>query len=142
MVIKKTPHTYRLTADTIRQLDFLAEHMGGITDTDVITAAVAALFFSAKRNEHSPLMAVLVSCGEAGYELRVEGAVLLTCGKGTVEALQEDFREAILDGKIAPDSATIALLLAAVWTKEDIVYNRSMINLYLSKETKAMLEVK
>jgi hypothetical protein len=142
MVIKKTPRTYRLTADTIRQLDFLAEHMGGITDTDVITAAVSALFYSAKKNEQSPLMAILVPCSEARYELRVEGSVLLTCGKDTVDALQEGFKEAILDGKIAPDSAVIALLLAAVWTKEDIVYNRSMINLYISKETKAMIGLK
>ena len=102
MVIKKTPHTYRLTAETIRQLDFLAEHMGGITDTDVITAAVSALFYSAKKNEQSPLMAILVPCSEARYELRVEGSVLLTCGKDTVDALQEGFKEAILNGKKSP----------------------------------------
>jgi hypothetical protein len=138
MADKKTPRTYRLSADTIRQLDFLAERMGGITDTDVITAAVAALFYSAKKNEQAPLLAALVPCSETGYELRVEGSVLLTCGKATVEALPEDFRVAALDGRMAPDSALTALILAAAWAKEDIVYNRSMITLYAGRAAKAV----
>lgn len=137
MADKKTPRTYRLSADTIRQLDFLAERMGGITDTDVITAAVAALFYSAKKNEQTPLLAGLVPCGESGYELRVEGAVLLTCGKATVDALPDDFKTAVLDGRISPGSALTALVLAAAWAKEKIVYNRSMIALYADKATRA-----
>lgn len=139
MADKKTPRTYRLSADTIKQLDFLAERMGGVTDTDVITAAVAALFYSAKKNEQIPLLATLSSCGDSGYELRVEGAVLLTCSKFTVEALPEDFRAAALDGKMAPDSALTALVLAATWAKEELVYNRSMITLYVGKAARAVV---
>jgi hypothetical protein len=130
---KKIPRNYRLPVETIRQLDYLAERMGGITDTDVVTAAVAALYYSAQKNEQSPLKAVLVPCGDAGYELRVEGAVLLTCGKATVEALPDEFRAAVLDGKMAPDSALTALILAAAWAKEDIVNNRSMIKLFVGR---------
>jgi hypothetical protein len=137
MADKKTPRNYRLSADTIRQLDFLAERMGGITDTDVITAAIAALFYSAKKNEQTPLLAVLVPCGETGYELRVEGAVLLTCGKATVDALMDDFRAAVLGGRIAPDSALTALVLAAAWAKEELVYNPSMIALYAGRAAQA-----
>lgn len=131
MANKKIPHTYRLSAETIRQLDFLAGRMGGITDTGVITAAIAALFYSAKKNEQAPLLAALVPCGDAGYELRVEGMVMLTCGKATVEALPDDYRAAILDGKMAPDNALTALILAAAWAKEDIVYDRPMIKLFV-----------
>ena len=138
MTDKKIPRTYRLSADTIRQLNFLAERMGGITDTDVVTAAIAALFYSAKKNEQAPLLATLVPCGEAGYELRVEGAVLLTCGKTTVEALPDDFRAAVLDGKMAPDSALTALILAAAWAKEDIVYDRSMITLFVDRAARTV----
>ena len=133
MANKKIPRNYRLPVETIRQLAYLAERMGGITDTDVVTAAVAALYYSAQKNEQAPLLAVLVPCGDAGYELRVEGAVLLTCGKATVEALPDDFRAAVLDGKMAPDSALTALILAAAWAKEDIVYNRSMITLFVGR---------
>ncbi len=138
MVDKKTPRSYRLSAETIRQLDFLAERMGGVTDTDVITAAVAALFYSAKKNEQAPLLAVLVPCSETGFELRVEGTVLLTCGKATVEALPDDFRVAVLDGRMAPDNALTALILAAAWAREDIVYNRSMISLYVGRAAQAV----
>jgi hypothetical protein len=133
MKSKKIPHTYRLTAETIKQLVFLAEHMGGVTDTDVITAAVAALYFSAKKNEQAPLMAALVPIGDTGYELRVEGAVLLTCSKAAVEALPDDFRAAVFDGRMTPDSALTALILAAAWAKEDIVYNQSMIRLFVGR---------
>ncbi len=85
MANKKIPRNYRLPVETISQLDYLAERMGGITDTDVVTAAVATLYHSAQKTEQAPLLAGLVSIGNAGYELRVEGAVLLTCGKKTVE---------------------------------------------------------
>ncbi len=138
MAAKKTPRTYRLSADTLEQLNFLAERMGGITDTDVVTAAVAALFYSAKKNEQAPLLAALVPCGETGYELRVEGAVLLTCGKATVEALPEDFRVAALDGKLAPDNALTALILAAAWAREELVFNNSMITLYAGRTAQAV----
>jgi hypothetical protein len=131
MADKKIPRTYRLSADMIKQLDFLAERMGGITDTDVITAAVAALYYSAKKNEQAPLHAILVPCSNSGYELRVEGSVLLTCGKATVEALPDDFKAAVLGGRMAPDSALTALILAAAWAKEQVVYNRSMIKLFV-----------
>lgn len=138
MANKKIPRNYRLPVETIRQLDYLAERMGGITDTDVVTAAVAALFFSAQKNEQGPLLAVLVPCGDTGYELRVEGAVLLTCGKATVEALPDDFRAAVLEGRMAPDSALTALVLAAGWAGEDIVHNRSMIRLFGGRATVAV----
>ncbi len=138
MADKKTPRTYRLSADMLKQLSFLAERMGGVTDTDVLTAAVAALYYSAKKNEQAPLLAALVPCGEAGYELRVEGAVLLTCGKATVDALPEDFRAAALDGRLAPDNALTALILAAAWAKEELVYNRSMITLYVGRAARAV----
>jgi hypothetical protein len=138
MVDKKVPRSYRLSAETIRQLDYLAEHMGGITDTDVITAAVAALFYSAKKNEREPLLAALVPCGESGYELRVEGYVLLTCSKATVEALPNQFRDAFLEGKMTPDSALTALILAATWAGEKIVYDRSIISLFVSNTARAV----
>ncbi len=138
MANKKIPRNYRLPAETIGQLDYLAERMGGITDTDVVTAAVAALFYSAKKNEQAPLLAALVPCGDAGYELRVEGVVLLTCGKATVEALPGDFRAAVLDGRMAPDNALTALILAAAWAKEDIVYDRSMIKLFVGRAARAV----
>ena len=131
MAKKKIPRNYRLPVETIRQLDYLAERMGGITDTDVVTAAVAALYHSAQKTEQALLLAGLVPIGDAGYELRVDGAVLLTCGKKTVESLPDDFRTAVLEGRMAPDSALTALVLAAAWAKEDIVYNRSMITLFV-----------
>jgi hypothetical protein len=140
MADKKIPRNYRLAAATIKQLDFLAERMGGVTDTDVITAAVAALFYTAQKNQKSPLLAELVQSGKSGYELRVEGAVLLTCGKATVEALPDDIRAAVLDGKMAPDSALTALVLAAGWAKQDIVYNRSMITLLVNKTAGAVTD--
>jgi len=133
MADKKIPRNYRLAAATIKQLDFLAERMGGVTDTDVITAAVAALFYTAKKNQKDPWLADLVPIGKSEYELRVEGAVLLTCGKATVEALPDEIRTAILDGRMAPDSALTALVLAAAWAKQEIVYNRSMITLLVNK---------
>ena len=133
MATKKIPRTYRLPVEIIRQLDYLAERMGGITDTDVVTAAVAALYHAAQKIEQAPLLAGLVPCGGSGYELRVDGAVLLTCGKKTVEALPDEFRMAVLEGRMAPDSALTALVLAAAWAMEDIVYNRSMISLFTGR---------
>jgi hypothetical protein len=131
----KIPRSYRLSSELIGQLDYLAEHMGGITDTDVITAAVAALFYSAKKNEQAPLLAALIPCGEAGYELRVEGSVLLTCGQGTVDALPDPFRTAVMDGKMTPESALTGLILAATWAREEIVYNHALISLFVSNST-------
>jgi hypothetical protein len=139
MANKKIPRNYRLPVETIRQLDYLAERMGGITDTDVVTAAVASLYHSAQKNEQAPLLANLVPCGDSGYELRVEGAVLLTCGKKTVEVLPDDFRTAVLEGRMAPDSTLTALVLAAAWAKEDIGYNRSMITLFVGRSGRVVV---
>ncbi len=56
----------------------------------------------------------------------------------TVEALPDDFRAAVLGGRMTPNSALTVLILAAAWAKEDIVYNRTVITLYAGRAAKAV----
>jgi hypothetical protein len=113
----RTPKNFRLSADTLRQLDWLAARLGGISATDVITIAVADLH-ERKRREWKAKISRTEDGG--GWRLAVGGTPIAYCGEKTLQALPAGRRRALLEGN-QEDAALAELILAAARADEQIV---------------------
>ena len=111
---------YRLSAETLHQLDWLSQRFG-ISQTDVVRMGVANLF--AEERSKLPL-AQLVETPE-GYVLESQGRPVLGVGAGAVAGLPEHIRAQLRLGTADVGDAFTYLILTAARAGEKISWSRS-----------------
>jgi hypothetical protein len=113
----KIPRSYRFEGTMLEQIEWLGKRLGHITDTDVLTIAVAELYHRRQSEE----VARLRADGEAGYDLMIGNTRVLTVGEAAVRKLPEEQRLALL-GEGAPSRNILSILiLGAALAGEKIV---------------------
>ena len=111
---------YRLSDETLHQLDWLRQRFG-VSQTDVVRMGVANLF--AEERSKLPL-AQLVETPE-GWVLESQGEPVLGVGEGAVAGLPEHIRAQLKLGIADVGDAFSYLILTAARAGEKISWSRS-----------------
>ena len=115
----KISRTYRLSPQTLDQIEWLGGRLGGLDATSVIRVAVAELYHR-KRVEWQ---ARLVARDDGSLDLQVSGRTLARLGRSSLDRLPQEEREKLLAVEADGLSALTLLLLGAAAGGEEVWLN-------------------
>ena len=112
----KTPKAYRLSPDTLTQIDWLSRRLS-LTATDIVQMAISQIY----QIEQAKLPDYEIIKQENGYALHVHGETVLLIGEDIYDSLPAEVRSDIEIGNTDSGMALTYLLLIAASKSEKIV---------------------
>ena len=118
---KKYRKGYRFSDTTIRQLDWLTQHLN-TDESEVVRSAIAEMY---QREWKSRNAAQLIEQGDH-FALVGQGKTLVRLSREGVNALPDDMKAALLSGELTIGEAITRLILGAARVGESIVVDESL----------------